>query len=227
MSDTDSLDGLCDDIDMDALLDTKEGSKDIVGVEETCSDRGKQIETEGDLDDLLDDFFGEEAEANESASTNASKKIHEDIGDDIGDDDGLTTHLKIQKTRDLEKALHTLPDSDMKKKWMGNLDDELKLNHSNSISKRSYSYLEWQDSVEHFTADKSLRNLILRACSKSNMSDAQAKRLQDCLFHDSDLLKKYCKLIIEEKAADIVNDCDFNEINYPALWKVVAAGGTS
>lgn len=67
--------------------------------------------------------------------------------------------------------------------------------------------------------DKSLRNLVLRACSKSKMSDAQAKVLQDDLFHDPVLLKKYCQQIVKEKSEEVRKNIDFSEDKYPALWE--------
>jgi hypothetical protein len=54
------------------------------------------------------------------------------------------------------------------------------------------------------------------------MSDSQAKRLQDVLFHDPVLLKKYCEQVIKDMTADIKRDEDFSEDTYPALWKAVA-----
>jgi hypothetical protein len=220
MSDTDSLDDLLDDIDMDNIIDSKQEFSSSIA---TMNDSGKKIVNEADLDDLLDDFFDEEDTSAPASSTISQKENTAADDDDIddGDDGGLTAHLQLQKTHDLERALHTIPDLEMKKKWMNILQDDIKLNDSSSPFKHSYSYLECQDSVEHFAVDKSLRNLVLRACSKSKMSDAQAKCLQDVLFHDPILLKKYCKQIVEEKATEIKNDEDFNEDKYPALWKMI------
>lgn len=222
MSDTDSLDGLLDDIDMDTLVDSKEDTnKSSLAI----SSNQKSIANEEDLDDLLDDFFGDEdttAAGGPSFSSATSAKAEDSsTSDDIDDDGGLTAHLQLQKTRDLERALHTIPSADMKNKWMHILQEDIKLEDSSSPFKRSYSYLEWQDPVEHFAADKSLRNVLLRACSKSNMSDDQAKRLQDVLFHDPELLKKYCKQIVEEKSPEIKKNEDFSEEKCPSLWKSV------
>ena len=139
----------------------------------------------------------------------------------------MTAHLQLQKTHNLERSLHTLPDPSMKAKWMQILKtdvklDDAKLDEAHSSLKRSYAYLEWQDSVEHFVADKTLRNLILRACSKSNMSDVQAKRLQDMLFHDPILLKKYCQHIVKDKSVAVKKDPDFAIDKYPSLSKLIA-----
>lgn len=224
MSDTDSLDGLIDDIDMDSLMDTKPSGSDSTTSTHThtvaSNNVEKKITKEEDLDDLLDDFFADDEET-EAVAKKETRSV--DASDEIDDyDDGdLSSHLKQQKIQHLEKALHTIPGKDMKKKWIDILSGDVKIDKTSTKFKRSYSYLEWQDTVEHFAADKSLRNLILRACSKSNMSDAQAKALQDKLFHDPELLRKYCKEFIKETSADIKNDKDFCEAKYPALWKAV------
>ena len=214
MSDTDSLDGLIDDIDMDTLLNSKE---DVSSSASVINNNDNQKKGEEDLDDLLDDFFDDKDTSTTSPKTDKTPAKE----DDIEDDGGLTAHLQAQKMHDLERALHTLPNANMKEKWLNNLKEDIKWDEPVSPFKRSYSYLEWQDPVEHYAVDKSLRNLILRACSKSNMSDAQAKRLQDVLFDDPVLLKKYCRQIVKEKSPDVMKDADFSEEKYSSLRKAI------
>lgn len=228
MSDTDSLDGLLDDIDVDTLLDSKEPPSSALSAQ---SNNGKAIENEADLDDLLDDFFEdddtptakEKGEGKLSPTSSGKSANNTNCSDDIDDDGGLTAHLQLQKSHELERALHTIPNPDTKNKWMNILNKDIKLDTTTPSSsfKHSYAYLEWQDPVEHFAVDKALRNLILRACSKSQISDTQAKRLQDALFDDPVLLKKYCRQIIEAKSQEIKTDVDFNEDKYPSLWKSI------
>lgn len=234
MSDSDSLDGLIDDIDMDALLNPTEDCKSAAAVygndSSNNSNNNIKIENEQDLDDFVDGFFAadEESSSNEKAVKpgpgDKNTKSNDSIDDD--DDGGLASHLQIQKIHNIEKALHTLPSVEMKKKWIDILSEDVRMGgddaaNNSTAFKRSYAYLEWQDPVEHFVVDKAMRNMILRACSKSNMSDAQAKKLQDRLFHDPELLKKYVRHIIKEKSADIKKDPDLSDDRYPALSRAI------
>ena len=203
MSDVDSLDGIVDDIDFDEYVDSKEDNNN--------SSDDKYVKTEEDLDDLLDDFFDSSGIVREEEIGNSSK-----VSDDIDEEEDLTTHIKLRKTHDLESALKDVPDPHLKKKWIDILKDEVRLGCSPPL-KPSYAYLEWQDPVEHFSVDKSLRNIIIRACSKSSLDDAKAKLLQDLLFNDEELLQMYCKHILNDKRTDIKRSQDFDTAKYPLL----------
>mmetsp|Transcript_14825 Transcript_14825/g.22317 ORF Transcript_14825/g.22317 Transcript_14825/m.22317 type:complete len:196 (-) Transcript_14825:41-628(-) len=193
MSDIDSLDGLVDDIDIDAI------------------DSGKP----SDLDDILDDC------AEQFLSTESSLKFEK--GDSVDDSAcvRLDDHLEEKAIQELKCAMENVPHA-LKNKWMGILSSNIDTEEQFKFVP-SYAYMGWDKEYPQFSVEKNLKDIVLRASVKSGLSDSQSSAVEAAIRTENSVTQRYISKILDDKKDTVRNDCNFDSCAFSCLSNAVTS----
>jgi hypothetical protein len=224
----DSLDNLIEDIDFDQLTPTK--------------DQLHKDSPPRDLNQLLDDvsnvFFDnlEEEAATRGAAEEGKKGNSEE--ETLFDDINLSNYEKLSSKRELETAITGVP-FHLRKKWMDVLMSEQLQPPNISRLGHSYAYSSWNHQSSStsiplsssstsapaasaptgssLSLDKSLRDLIMKASSKSDLSAAEVQQLERFLIAGEENKLRYLRSVLLTNRERIAQDSDYKPAKYPEL----------
>lgn len=225
MEERDSLDGLIEDIDFAALTPATDPLHKESAMPLPCD--LNQL-----LDDVSDAFFDNNLSSGrpEGAGEEEERKGHSEE-ESLFDDINLSNYVNLSSKRELENAMTGVP-FHLRKKWMDILVSEQL--HPPQLSRlgHSYAYSSWNhqsSSAPQSTStsapparssvslDKALRDLIMKASSKADLSAAEVQRLERFLITGEENKLHFLRCVLQTNQERIAQDSDYQPAKYPEL----------
>jgi hypothetical protein len=223
----DSLDGLIEDLDFDQLIPTTEHHS-------THKDTIAPCDLNQLLDDVTDAFFdNSEGDMKAEAGVTIEKEGNGNNEEEsLFDDINLSNYVNLSSKRELETAMTGVP-FHLRKKWMDVLLNEQLQPPQLSKLGHSYAYSSWNhqssaspsapsvplisSSGSSLSLDKSLRDLIMKASSKSDLSAAEIQQLERFLITGEENKLQYLRCVLQTNQERIAQDSDYQPTKYPEL----------